>query len=319
MKRILPFLSLALGTFCLQAQNHNVPQNGLVAFYLFDGNAADSSTNRKDGTVHSSPFVADRFGATSKAAYFNGSSAYIDAPTSGAIQPSGSVSLSGWIKPDSTGNINTVISKRFSLSADPFHSYTFYFDPAKARWCFAISKGIAGTLKVLPAKMAQAWGSWMHFAATYDGSNMKIYFNGDMDTSMAFTGNLGYGSVSLYMGYSGSGTDYYKGAIDDITIYNRALTAVEITAMANGTVGIGDADPATPNISVFPVPAGDELFVNLPASSQPLPFRITNLTGQVVLEGTTTGRIQLGGVTKGIYFLNLFATNKPAAVKFVKE
>jgi hypothetical protein len=303
----------------LFAQNHNVPQNGLVAFYMFDGAAGDSSTNRKDGTVHSVPFVADRFGVIAKAAYFNGTSGYIDAPSSGAIQPSGAISISAWIKPDSTGNVNTILTKRFSTTADPYHSYELYYDPVKGRWCFAISKGLPGTLKALPAKMSYPFGSWMFIAGTYDGSSMKLYINGDLDTSMAFTGSLGYGAVSLYMGWSGTTTDYFKGAIDDVTLYNRALTAVEIAQMKNGTVGIQTISGVMEKPSVYPNPANEELFIDLKGAHQG-ELQIRDLTGKLIMQVSATDHISLGGIAKGIYFLTLTTPdNNRSTIKFVKE
>ena len=78
------FLTLTFVSFSLFAQ---VPANGLMAWYKFNGNASDSSGNGNHGTVNGATLTSDRFGNANKAYYFNGVDNYIIVPASPSIQP----------------------------------------------------------------------------------------------------------------------------------------------------------------------------------------------------------------------------------------
>ena len=285
------------------SQNQSVPTNGLVAFYHLDGSAADSSGMSNDGSLHSVPPVSDRFGRTGKACYFNGSSGYIDIPTSSSLQPITTVSIGAWIKPDSVSTAACVISKRFSLTNDPYHSYEITYNPNKNRWAFAVSKGLAGSLKLLNGRTDPTWGSWTYITGTYDGSIMKLYVNGTLDTSFAASGNLGYGAIPLYIGYSGSSTDYFKGSIDEVTVYNRALTAQEISSMYNGTVGIEQLPNNEASVNLYPNPVSNQLLIDV-NGVQIEGYIISDMTGKQIQIGSFRSQLDVANLNKGVYFIS---------------
>ncbi len=79
-------------------------------------------------------------------------------------------------------------------------------------------------------------GVWYHVAATYDGARMRIYKDGVEVASTSKTGSVADGpGVSVAAGNqpAGAGSRAYDGLIDDLGIYNRALTQIELTALAN--------------------------------------------------------------------------------------
>ncbi len=325
MKSKISFLTLFLVlVLFLKAQNNFVPLTGLVGYFKLDGNANDSSGFNNHGTVNASPAVSNRFGQASSASYFNGSSSYMLIPTSASLQPNTAVSISAWIKPEQTTLPATVVSKRFSVASNPLNSYAITTSPdtpISNKWSFALSKGLTGTEKLLTAKNFQPFGVWMFIATTYDGSLMKIYINGVLDTGMAFTGNLGYSAMGLGIGYSGNGVnDYFKGAIDEVTIHNRALTESEVNAMYHGTVGISDIETIRHTNHIYPNPVNDVLVLDFDAT-QTRNISITDIAGKQVIEQPVAKQISTTNLHPGIYFIHFISSDqtKQQTFRFVKE
>ena len=77
---------------------------------------------------------------------------------------------------------------------------------------------------------------WTHLAMTYDGSVQRLYVNGVLAGTHAQTGNMAVGNQPLRIGGNGSFPgEFFKGLIDEVKVYNRALTAAEILAEMSGS------------------------------------------------------------------------------------
>ncbi len=82
----------------------------------------------------------------------------------------------------------------------------------------------------LDSGRAPAVGRWQHVAATYDGTTARFYVDGAEVASKVFTGNVGNSNVWRIGAYGVAPTGFFDGSIDDVRIYDRALTASEIEA-----------------------------------------------------------------------------------------
>ena len=229
MKKQIILLSLTLVSFSLIAQ---VPTNGLMAWYKFNGNAGDSSGNGNHGTVNGASLTSDRFGNANKAYYFNGVDNYIIIPTSPSIQPKNSISIGVWVNTEPNGNKWTpILSKRNNYTSYPYDSYSFSRHPTNnsGKW----SIGINGPNSIVGVYSTQLpiFSSWQFLMATYDGQNVKLYVDGYFMSSLAFTDSIIYSKLGLYVGNNSLSSQFFKGAIDDVTIHNRALSACEIKKM----------------------------------------------------------------------------------------
>lgn len=80
-------------------------------------------------------------------------------------------------------------------------------------------------------------GAWFHGAATYDGSSVKIYVNGNLESTNARTGSITSGAKNIGSS-SGGGSEYFDGTIGSVKIYNRPLTEAEVKQNFNATRGI---------------------------------------------------------------------------------
>jgi hypothetical protein len=90
-------------------------------------------------------------------------------------------------------------------------------------------------------------GQWHHIAGTYDGATLNVYVDGNVDSSTAYTGGVGYAGDPLYIGRRQFATDprYFTGSIDEVRIWGRALEAYEVLNSAQtGLRGLWHLDDA---------------------------------------------------------------------------
>lgn len=210
-----------------------IPSNGLVAWYPFNGNANDESGNGNNGTVNGATLTTDRNGNANSAYSFDGTS-YIDIPPSATLNPS-EITVSTWVKyTTQTSGYKCIFSnwkddgvndRTYNMAISPsdnFHSTVSPNGTPTATLCNSIT---TVTLNV-----------WKHFLVTYNDTTLNVYIDGVLDNSVAAT-TIGPINTSannlLRIGAKNvsTPTEFIVGDIDDIGIWNRALTQQEITAL----------------------------------------------------------------------------------------
>jgi hypothetical protein len=260
MKKNL-FLTIAatLGlTAVTMAQNvpSYVSTNGLVGWWPFNGNANDESANSNDGTVTGSTLTADRFGNTNNAYSFNGTSAnYIDVPHNSSFNVS-NVTISAWYNAIDYG-VNTTSWKRLIVSKREWGGWGNSFEVNieapysgtinKMQACWTIN-GVNSTLTFEDSSLLT--NTWSHFVYTHDNDSAKIYLNGNLVQSMAISGGLTNNTLPVrFGGRPSDGWHPFNGALDDIGIWNRALSACEIqdlyNSQLNSSAGINAGNDIT--------------------------------------------------------------------------
>ncbi len=206
---------------------------GLVASYPFTGNANDVSGNNLNGTNNGATLTTDRFGNANSAYSFNGTSSYISVADNNLLDFTNQYSISGWLYATATsGNSNsrTIISKArnttqtgLTLTLDNLQSYKIASDNTDASGPHLIFSSTIPTLD-----------TWYHAVVTYDGTTLKIYVNGVLANSIAYTINLVNSTHELDFGSQRiSLNDYFAGKIDDIRLYNRALADCDVDSLFN--------------------------------------------------------------------------------------
>jgi len=135
-------------------------------------------------------------------------------------------------------------------NSEPYGTYSLQLSPAGQGNFLTFHTGHAGGGNELVSTSAIPTGQWVHVAGTYDPSTgeKKLYVNGTLVASATLTDPLVYDTTSsgdLYIGQDPGGGEAFQGAIDDVGVWNRALTASEIQTLAfNG------ADTTGPTISL---------------------------------------------------------------------
>lgn len=202
---------------------------GLVAFYPLNGNANDFSGNGNNGNIIGGVNGStDRFDNPNSAMQFNGIDGYIEVPNSPSLQsPSDALTIAGWIYIDAFPGIEVagIVEKTNSNSMYGQYglSYQAWSDDGLN---FYHSNGIQGT----SAPVTLDFLRWYFVAITYDGTTAITYLDGVPIFSQNVSGPIVADDNPLTIGLEAPGlTEYLQGKLDDIRIYNRALSAEEIS------------------------------------------------------------------------------------------
>jgi hypothetical protein len=204
---------------------------GLVAAYGFSETSGtsvlDSSGNNLTGVI--SGATRTTAGHSGSALTFNGTSDWVTVNDAAVLDVT-RVTLEAWVRPTTLSGWRTVIMKE---SANAL-AYVLYAHDNAPRPAAYINNG--GVDLTVAGTAALPLNTWTHLAMTYDGSNMRLYVNGALVTTTAATGNIITTANPLRIGGNNSWGEYFAGQIDDVRVYNRALTQAEITTDMNTPV-----------------------------------------------------------------------------------
>ena len=221
MKIMITFLQFIL----IVSTNIAQPTNGIVAHYPFNGDYQDYSGQGNDGSGINTTFMNDRFGETDKAVYFNGDDAYVTIPNSTSLSsPTEQLAISIWFYLEQA---NTIHNPFLTKSDDPNQSGQYMLNYQKYTGDSHIDLNFNHSAHNYAYTFSLQ--EWYHLVVSYDGSSIKYYVNSTYIGELGTTGNIEQSSLPLEFGRNVPGaTEYYKGGLDDIRIYNRALTETEI-------------------------------------------------------------------------------------------
>jgi Concanavalin A-like lectin/glucanases superfamily/Secretion system C-terminal sorting domain/SprB repeat len=212
--RLLVLIMLPIA--CLQAQIPSyVPLDSLKGWYPFSGNANDISGLNQPGVINGASLETDRFSRSNSCYGFDGVN---DNLSLGNWFDYPSFSISFWVKPDAQLGLATIIdNKQFGDS----------------NWvCNAINDWKTNGYKFMnsPVFFLSKEG-WSHVILEYANGQASVFVNGELKSQTIST--LLYSlPTSLHIGYSEMDNGrYWKGKIDDIAIWNRALTQSEIRGL----------------------------------------------------------------------------------------
>ena len=234
-----------------------VPANGLVAWYPFNGNANDESGNGNNGVVNGAVLTVDRFGLTNKAYSFDGVNDYITINNSNTISIQTNFSFSVWIYMDG-GSCNPRVFE-INEQINSCGGYTLFANGTSNQ-----SRSLISTFGSCAGAIAYGWNQqnenfitslgWHNISVSVDGTNSKLlyYIDGILiqENYASPIPEFSYNGNNLTIGNINPGRcDWWGGKIDDFALYNRALSAEEITALYTS-----QAEP-TCNLGIISTPA----------------------------------------------------------------
>jgi len=191
---------------------------------------------------------------------FDGTNDYVELTSSTSnwnfLHNGGSHSYSYWIKLGNTGGIPEYLLFDISWSGDIGIAMTVN---SSDQIQYSIYRGASGTWVVSGASSTSLDTNWHHVAITYDGSNARIYIDGSLDSTIAKTANAPSSSNSTYslkIGATADITSFADVSLDELAIFNRVLTADEISALYNGGTGVAVNDS-----SILAKPETNSIFV----------------------------------------------------------
>jgi hypothetical protein len=329
MKKVM-LTAFAVGlcmTVNLMAQVPNyVPTNGLVGWWPFNGNANDESGNGNNGTVNGATLTTDRFGNANNAYSFDGSD-WVEVVNSSSLQNLNSISISGWVNVNqwfqSNGNGWFPILSKSSSSQPGLFSYGIGSD--------RMYNNLFSKYFESMNNFSNSLNTWIFCVVINDGTMAKFYINGTLHQTVNNFQTLSNVSnnANLFFGKDSQGIlEYSKGKLDDIGIWNRALTQQEITDLYNGNIcyeyvtvtdtlvintGITGYNPITylNTLKIWPNPTNDHITIDAGdlTTMNGYSIKIEDAQGQQVFQNAVNQQQFYVDITtwggNGLYFVRI--------------
>ncbi len=269
---------------------------GRGGYWAFDEaagtTASDSSGSGYTGTLVNMEETDHVGGKVAGALDFDGSYEYVTMGSPANWSVGSAVTAAAWVKID-TDTHGRIITKHSRTYGDYGFMLARYLNNDSLEWRISTTgqNWIGGTT----SSNSFVVGQWYHVAATYDGSMMRVYMNGVENTGGSFpkalTGNVRNSTASLYVGRD-SGTGYlFNGLIDEVRVYDRALSSSEVMDLYQ----FAGASPVTPPVLDSAVPGDGQVSLSWNAIEGAL-------GGYIIRYGKQSGvygdlRINAGGTT----------------------
>ena len=170
---------------------------------------------------------------------------YAEAPDSPALDLQMAVTISAWINPHVIDPWNRIVAKSHTSNAAPWTMYGLLFD-ADNHLRMEIA-GIEGDQFGLNGVTEIPKNARTHVAGTYDGAKTVLYVSGVLENQEYHYDGIATNEMPLSIGRSGFDADYYTGLVDDIAVWNGALTAADIQYLYNG----GSPLSLSPNLVAY--------------------------------------------------------------------
>lgn len=255
---------------------------GLSAAWPFEeatgATTLDYSGNGNDGSLLGPAWVAGRFGGGLS---FDGVDDRVQVPDADTLDVSTAITISAWIKLSSYKDWSVILSKE---SPDD-HAYALWLGPTHLPTAhFRLGGQWYGALAPEPVPL----NTWTHLAATYDGTAIRVYVNGVEEKVTGATGEFPQSWGPLWIGGDQWASDYFPGVIDEVRLYDRALSVAEIqsdmTLPADPTapVQVTAFTPANNAAGVRYTPISATFGSPMHAQSATLAARLETLAGTAV-------------------------------------
>jgi RHS repeat-associated protein len=216
------------------------PTSGLIAYWKFDENSgtttADSSGNGHTGTLTNGPIWTT--GQTSAALSFDGTNDQV--ANNGIADVTNNFTLSFWAQPTATHEIDGESTSGFSgTSGQRYAFWPAWYNNGHAG--VGVSVGTNGVSvyehsdNYLPATLVYSGSlsGWTHITIVYENKQPKLYLNGTL-VRTGLTSPMSFVNINPFK-IGGEVYGYYGGKLDEVRVYNRALSASEVATLPNGS------------------------------------------------------------------------------------
>ena len=213
---------------------------GLIAYYPFNGTAEDVTTNNFDGIIHGAILTTDRKGVINSSYAFDGIDDYINVPHNQALNLSGDFSISLWVQvaavQEPHEGINDILRK-WNGTAEGYPFSISYLNPLAADdvedkiiYVRYDGQGCAHAPTTFSPLVTN--DVFAHIVLIKSGSKLRHYYNNVLieeinDTTSSSSCSIN-NTADMTIACRGNLVRFFKGKIDDIRIYNRAVSSDEV-------------------------------------------------------------------------------------------
>jgi len=185
----------------------------------------DLSGNNNHGTIYGATRVQEGFG---KALLFDGVDDYVDVPSSPILSGLNTITVEVWVNPTKTTE-GTIVSKHDNYQNK---EWQLYINPYTQKYTFQVVDENTDTFSEV-AGVAATIGKWTHIVGVYNNGKLQIYCDGVLTDSKTTDKIIRVTNAPIRIGNRADNVRYYGGIIDEVLIYNRALSESEIKAIYN--------------------------------------------------------------------------------------
>jgi hypothetical protein len=316
MKKLMFYSCLLLISISANAQVPSyVPTNGLVGYWPFNGNANDNSGNGINGTVNGAILTTDRFGGINSAYQFNGNETIIGNCSSFPSQNNPrTISLWYYANNITTAPPNQLMGYGGRNCGESWIMNFNNYDVPSGSYelqghCLAFRNF---TNSPLPLN-----NSWHQLIVSYDGASLRFYNDGLLVLLPAPISLNTYVDSRIFcfgkqtftdglIPYNDLNWPGFSGKLDDIAIWNRALSQQEITTLYN-SISTGTNDIKYSNIKIYPNPTNNIINIEGLNKNENNTIQIFDVQGKLVITKTITekGTIDLSELNKGVYVIKI--------------
>ncbi len=281
----------------------NFQTQGLITEYNFNNTYNNALGNTPFTANAGTSFVTDRNGNPNSAININNTGTTATIPNLPYSNSPRTVSV--WVKTNALngGGYNFIYT--YGTTSNYYGAY--YSGSTLYHFSTGGSHGIANTLGLF---------NWTHYVFTYNGTASKIYKNGVLVGTQAIAFNT-FNNANLFrLGLSETGNaNYFNGAIDDLKIYNYAISDSEVLNLYtnNSTLASKELNLQNTKPAIYPNPATDTFTIQMENDLKSV--EIYSIQGQKILTSKSK-KINISGLAKGIYLVKItdskdsFATQK---------
>ena len=204
---------------------------GLVAAYGFgsgSGNTIPDSSGRGNAGMRSG--ATSTTGRNGPGLSFDGVNDWVTIPDAASLDLSTGMTLEAWVRPSRLGGWRTLVFKERAGGV----VYGLYADQGGGR---PLGQVDIGEERNAVGTAALPMNAWSHLAVTYDGAVLRLYVNGAQAGSLSHAGVIPASTGVLRLGGNSIWAEWFAGVLDDVRIYDRALTAAEIQRDMQTPVG----------------------------------------------------------------------------------
>ena len=219
----------------------NLP-SGMVGWWRGENNALDSMGTHhgtlKNGAVFGSGLVGNSF-------VFDGVDDYVEVPSSDVVQPRTALTIEGWVYADGTQAGQAGIVGTWDDNSGANRTFLFWL--LDGRLSLYISPD-GGSYRDATDPTPLPVNRWVHVAGTYDGATIRVFRDGVEVVSVPYSATISANNRPFTIGRTeggSNGSDYWKGAIDELSLYDHALSASEIAAI-HAAASAGKCNSPTP-------------------------------------------------------------------------
>lgn len=317
--------------------------DSLQLYFRFDGNVTDYSPNQINATVNGASLTTNRFNIVDAAYYFDGFDDYIICDPTDTIlnQDFDSLTISVWIYPEA-GAVSASFGSRIinTRGRGPIENGNSGYqvkladNTGTSKWGLFDShiEGQNGEYsQCLFCGNPYDYDAWYHLVMVFKPDTLTFYIDNVIDSEIRISNPLEdisnslptiIGASAALNGVFGVFGQFFKGKIDDVRIYNKALSMDEVSELYTTNddeviVSIEDELNSQRGIDVYPNPFVGHINVSGFDKST---YKILTLEGRIVKQGILSAeRINLVDLTPGTYILSVTSKSIISTIKIIKD